>query len=80
MKPSVAPQAHRIKIRGIEIRRIVEVDCGKNARVFGFVAVGEDAEGSGLDLLVDQTPEMTLSTSARAAINRARCSAARWTC
>lgn len=44
MKPSVASQAYRI-----EIRRIVEVDCGKNARVFGFVAVGE---GSDLDLLV----------------------------
>lgn len=43
MKPSVAPQAHRIEIRGIEIRGIVEANRGKNVRVFGSVAVGEDA-------------------------------------
>lgn len=32
----------------------------RNARVFGSVALGVDAEGSDLDILVDTTPDTTL--------------------
>jgi predicted nucleotidyltransferase len=42
------------------IRRIVEANRARNARVFGSVATGEDAEGSDLDILVDPTAETTL--------------------
>lgn len=55
MKPSVALKDHRDAIR-----RIVEANRARNARVFGSVATGEDAEDSDLDLLVDATADTTL--------------------
>ena len=55
MKPSIALQNHRNAIR-----RIVEANRATNARVFGSVATGEDAEDSDLDILVDPTPDTTL--------------------
>ncbi|RKP55753.1 nucleotidyltransferase family protein [Pararobbsia silviterrae] len=55
MKPSVALEVHRH-----DIRRVVATHHATNARVFGSVAHGDDADGSDLDLLVDPTPETTL--------------------
>lgn len=55
MKPSIALNQHRI-----EIRRIVAANRASNARVFGSVVHGTDAEGSDLDILIDPTPETTL--------------------
>jgi uncharacterized protein len=55
MKPSAALSSHREAIR-----RIVESHRACNARVFGSVASGSDAEGSDLDLLIDPTPQTTL--------------------
>jgi predicted nucleotidyltransferase len=55
MKPSEVLGRHREAIR-----RIVESHRTRNARVFGSVARGEDAEASDLDILVDPTPETTL--------------------
>ncbi len=55
VKPSAALQAHRLAIR-----RVVEAHRALNARVFGSVLHGSDAEGSDLDLLIDPTPETTL--------------------
>ena len=55
MKPSAALLDHRAAIR-----RIVESHRARNARVFGSVLHGSDAEGSDLDLLIDPTPETTL--------------------
>ena len=48
MKPSIALEAHRE-----DIRRIVESHRACNARVFGSVLRGEDAEGSDLDIIID---------------------------
>jgi uncharacterized protein len=55
MKPSEALRSHRATIR-----RVVEAHRARNARVFGSVVHGRDAEGSDLDILVDPTPETTL--------------------
>src|SRR6185437_14324015 len=55
VKPSAALLDHRAAIR-----RIVESHRARNARVFGSVLHGSDAEGSDLDLLIDPTPETTL--------------------
>jgi predicted nucleotidyltransferase len=55
MKPSIALHSHRAAIR-----RIVESHRARNARVFGSVVHGNDADGSDLDLLIDPTPETTL--------------------
>ena len=55
MKPSHALRTHRDAIR-----RIVESHRACNTRVFGSVALGIDAEGSDLDLLIDPTPQTTL--------------------
>ena len=55
MKPSLALASHRE-----EIRKVVESHHASNARVFGSVVHGEDAEGSDLDILIDPTPETTL--------------------
>lgn len=55
MKPSLALEAHRAAVR-----RVVEMHRARNARVFGSVVAGEDAEGSDLDLLIDPTPETSL--------------------
>jgi predicted nucleotidyltransferase len=55
MKPSEALAANRAAIR-----QVVESHRARNARVFGSVLHGHDADGSDLDLLVDPTPETTL--------------------
>lgn len=55
MKPSEALAANRAAIR-----RVVTAHRACNARVFGSVLRGQDADGSDLDLLVDPTPETTL--------------------
>ena len=55
MKPSSALQTHRDAIR-----RIVAAHRAGNARIFGSVLHGNDAEGSDLDLLVDPTSTTTL--------------------
>ena len=55
MKPSEA-----LRINRHAIRRVVQSHRARNARVFGSVVHGDDAEGSDLHLLVDPTPETTL--------------------
>ena len=55
MKPSEALRVHREAIR-----RVVESHRASNARVFGSVARGDDAEGSDIDILIDPTPDTTL--------------------
>ena len=55
MKPSDALRVHREAIR-----RVVESHRASNARVFGSVARGDDAEGSDIDILIDPTPDTTL--------------------
>ncbi len=55
MKPSLALASHREAIR-----RVVESHRACNARVFGSVVHGDDADDSDLDILVDPTPETTL--------------------
>jgi predicted nucleotidyltransferase len=42
------------------IRRVVASHRARNARVFGSVLHGRDADSSDLDILVDTTPETTL--------------------
>ena len=54
-KPSRQLERHRESIRAIVARH-----NAANARVFGSVLHGDDAEGSDLDLLVDPAPSMTL--------------------
>lgn len=60
MKPSEALNSHRDAIR-----QVVESHHARNARVFGSVIHGNDAEDSDLDLLVDPTPETSLMDIAR---------------
>ena len=55
MKPSEALRTHRQAIRDIVARHLA-----RNARVFGSVARGDDAEGSDIDVLVDPMPGATL--------------------
>ncbi|CAI8832204.1 nucleotidyltransferase family protein [Methylocaldum szegediense] len=55
MKPSEALQAHRE-----DIRRLVDRNRVRNARVFGSVLYGKDTDGSDLDILVDPLPGTTL--------------------
>ena len=55
MKPSEALTTHRQAIRDIVARHLA-----RNARVFGSVARGEDAQGSDIDVLVDPMPGATL--------------------
>jgi len=55
MKPSVALENNRAVIRAV-----VETNRAKNARVFGSVLRGEDAEDSDLDILIDPIEGMTL--------------------
>ena len=55
MRPSVALQNHREAARSIILGHRVQ-----NARVFGSVLHGDDADGSDLDILVDPTTETTL--------------------
>ncbi|NQW71603.1 MAG: nucleotidyltransferase [Actinobacteria bacterium] len=55
MRPSVALQAHRQKVRDI-----VSAHGAINPRVFGAVARGDDTSESHFDLLIDPTAETTL--------------------
>lgn len=55
MRPSQALESHREAIR-----HIVKSHRAGNARVFGSVLHGLDAEGSDLDILIDPTPDTTL--------------------
>ena len=55
MRPSDALKSNRESIR-----HAVESHRAENARVFGSVLDGTDAEGSDLDLLVDPLPDATL--------------------
>ena len=55
MKPSIALQNHRDSARKIILSHRVQ-----NARIFGSVLHGDDADGSDLDILVDPTTETTL--------------------
>lgn len=55
MKPSLVLSAHRS-----DIRRVVESHRALNPRIFGSVALGQDHEGSDLDILIDPTPDTTL--------------------
>ena len=55
MKPSIALQRHRKAIQQIVARH-----HARNPRVFGSVLLGEDTEGSDLDILVDPTEETSL--------------------
>jgi predicted nucleotidyltransferase len=55
MRPSTALQNHRGAIRQIALSHRVT-----NVRVFGSMVQGDDTEGSGLDILVEPTPETTM--------------------
>lgn len=55
MRPSIALQRHRDRIREIALSHRVA-----NVRVFGSVLRGEDKDGSDLDILVEPTEETTL--------------------
>ncbi len=55
MKPSEALASNRAAIR-----HVVESHRARNARVFGSVLHGLDADGSDLDILIDPTPETSL--------------------
>ncbi|MDR3536216.1 MAG: nucleotidyltransferase domain-containing protein [Acetobacteraceae bacterium] len=55
VKPSEVFDAHRAAIRAV-----VEAHQARNARVFGWVARGDDDLGSDLDLLVDTTEATSL--------------------
>jgi predicted nucleotidyltransferase len=55
MRPSIALQRHRDRIREIALSHRVT-----NVRVFGSVLSGEDTEESDLDILVEPTEETTL--------------------
>jgi len=55
VRPAEALRAHRD-----DIRRLLDRNPIRNARVFGSVIHGKDVEGSDLDLLVDPLPGTTL--------------------
>jgi predicted nucleotidyltransferase len=55
MKPSEALAVNRAAIR-----QAVEPHRARNARVFGSVRHGQNTDSSGLDILIDPTPETTL--------------------
>ena len=55
MRPSAAIEQNLDKVRAILARYPV-----KNARLFGSVSRGDDAEGSDIDILVDPTDATTL--------------------
>ncbi|EKE09918.1 MAG: hypothetical protein ACD_16C00100G0080 [uncultured bacterium] len=60
MRPSIAFESHRKAIR-----RIVEENHARNARIFGSVLHGDDRENSDLDLLIDPIQDTTLMDIAR---------------
>lgn len=55
MKPSASLDAHRHTVR-----TMVQRYNTTNPRVFGSASLGDDHEGSDLDLLVDALPQTTL--------------------
>lgn len=55
MKPSNALELHRDAMKAVIARYSV-----RNPRLFGSAAVGQDRDGSDLDLLVDALPGTTL--------------------
>ena len=55
MKPSMALEAHRAKIRSVVLKH-----RASKARVFGSVLQGNDQEGSDVDILIDPTPETSM--------------------
>ena len=55
MRPSEALNLHRARIREIALSHRVS-----GVRVFGSALRGDDEAGSGLDLLVEPTPQTTL--------------------
>ena len=55
MRPSLLLERHRSEVREIALRHRV-----RNIRVFGSAALGDDIEGSDLDVLVDPTDETSL--------------------
>ena len=67
MRPSVALQIHRDRIREIALSHRVT-----NVRVFGSVLHGEDTEDSDLDILVEPTEETTLMDIAKIQVELAR--------
>lgn len=46
-----SPLARRLRRHAAEVRRMVAEAGGRNVRVFGSVATGQDREGSDIDLL-----------------------------
>lgn len=46
-----SPVARRLRQHAAEVRRMVAEAGGRNVRVFGSVATGQDREGSDIDLL-----------------------------
>lgn len=60
MRPSIALQTHRDRIREIALSHRVT-----NVRVFGSVLSGEDTEDSDLDILVEPTKDTTMFDIAR---------------
>lgn len=46
-----SPVARRLRKHAAEVRRMVAEAGGRNVRVFGSVATGQDREGSDIDLL-----------------------------
>jgi predicted nucleotidyltransferase len=55
MRPSIALQIYRDRIREIALSHLVT-----NVRMFGSALHGDDTDDSDLDILVDPTPETTL--------------------
>jgi uncharacterized protein len=56
----LGPQAARLRRRRARLLRVAREHGGRNLRVFGSVARGEDTENSDIDLLVDLQPGRTL--------------------
>lgn len=67
MRPSVALQTHRDRIREIALSHRVT-----NVRVFGSVLHGEDTEDSDLDILVEPTADTTLMDIAKIQVELAQ--------
>ncbi|MHB1358999.1 MAG: nucleotidyltransferase family protein [Rhodocyclaceae bacterium] len=55
MKPAETLAIHRAAVR-----HVIESHHGRNPRLFGSVARGDDHEGSDIDILIEPTSETTL--------------------
>lgn len=55
-----SPLARRLRAHAREIRRLVAEAGGSNVRVFGSVAVGEDHDGSDVDLVFTMGTSLSL--------------------